>query len=341
MPVSSSTFALTTVAQKILDVYPGEPVVLFNGGAVRMWASQDQNFTAPIPINPFASSTWSARGPLYAKMDSGTGVLYTSSQIDEIQPSPVDIAVQVALQLLASGVPFIDRPELISFAFPSTLVPGASNVSPTFDVSKFSSYYSWWGWSPVVGEELRVTYSFIDPLGQEVENDQVVFNGQGAGSPTSFGGGFLRGPMRGAQMVVTAKNEGGINGDYNFGLFGSLRNVQAVRAIEKGITDNVMHDADISPGASATATVPFCMFSGEVGASIQAVGTAGQSIRVRLLSSVSSGVLFDKTYVIGTTPADYGLRFIFPRSPLVLTVQNLGASGINGIRTAWYMNEPA
>ena len=145
--------------------------------------------------------------------------------------------------------------------------------------------------------------------------------------------------MRGNQVQISVTNLSVVAVNFVASFSGSYRQVQSVRAIEEGATGNILFQGQITPGANLTSDTFLPLWSGEVGVSLQPVGTAGQSMRVRLQVGASNNSLFDKTYVLGTTPADLGLVMIFPRTGINISVQNLGAGGANGVRTTVFARE--
>ena len=233
-----------------------------------------------------------------------------------------------------------DRPINASFAFPQAINIGMTVIGPITDTSTFSSFYSWWGWDAPVGNFLRITLLWLDIHNAVTDKDEFYINGQGAGSPTVAGGAFIRGPVRGDSVQISLSNLGAVNANNNYAFYGSLRNIQNVRAVEDGMTNNVLFGGTILPGANTTTQTYLPLFSGAVAGSIEAVGTAGQTCRVTLQLGVSGAVFFDKNYTPGTTANDFGLNFIFPRVPVNIQVQNLGAQPSIGIRTIWIANEP-
>lgn len=353
------TFALTSTLSILVGTsltqptrmgkLPAGTLVINDSAVTRVWISPYSavGTGAGTPLDPKTTMRLTVDGDWYGIIDNGdtaAAQLYVTPYADQWQPSPTDIATATALAIVASGVPFIDQPLQIGFAFPTALPFGTTQSTATIDVTRWQSYYSWFGWDPAVFTYLQVTLVWLDGLGNIIDQDIVVFNGQGAGSPvTALGRAFIRGPIRGSMLRISFTNlSGSVNGNYNYSIYGSLRNVQSVRCIEDAATGNIITDQDISPGAGPVSlTQPLPLYSGQVAAGIQAIGTTGQTIRVIVQTGATTKTVFDRTYTIGTTPADYGLGFIFPRMPMKILVTNNGASAINGIRTTFIGNEPA
>lgn len=218
---------------------------------------------------------------------------------------------------------------------------GITDVWTEVDTSAYSSWYGWFGFDPAVGSYLRFRFTWLDVYGSEISRQEYTINSQGVGSPTSANGAFVRAPAFGESLIVSVTNiAGGVAGNYSFRLFGSLRVVTKTVCYESPVAGNDLFAAQILPGATTTTTSYFPLFSGNVCGSFRSIGgTAGQQVRVQLLQGVTGGVLFDRTYTVGTTPDDFGLLYIFPRVPCRLTVQNLGAVVSTGIRTQWISGE--
>lgn len=234
----------------------------------------------------------------------------------------------------------LERPQLVVFAFPGSINPGTLQMSPIDDMSVYTSWYAWFGWDADVGNYLNVECEWFDQNTAVVNQQSFVINGQGGSTPTPFGTAFARGPILGEKLRVLVTNLGSTVANYNFSLFGSLRPQAKTIAYEGPVKDNDLFANEITPGALTTSTSYWPLFGGNVSGSIRSIGTAGQQVRVQILQGVTGGVYFDKTYTIGTTPNDFGINMILPRVPTKMTVQNLGASVLNGIRTQWVAGEP-
>lgn len=344
MPVSVGTSHIQPTRMGNL---PSGALVINDSANARVWIGPTSavGVGAGTPLDPKTTVRLTRDGDWYAIVDTnstGPVQLYVTPYVDQWQPSPTDIATATALAIVESGVPFIDQPVDIGFASPTVLASGASRTEATINVERWQSFYSWWGWSPVVNQYLQVTLSWLDQSSAVIDQDIIVYNGQGAGSPvTSLGKAFARGPMRGSFLSITLTNLGTLPGSYNFNMYGSLRNVQAMRCIEDTATMNNIFEGQILPGALASVTQYFPLYSGQVVGSIQSVGTGGQTVRVILQTGPNSSAMFDKTYTISTTPADFALPFMFARQPMKLFVQNNGAGAANGVRATFMGDEPA
>lgn len=256
----------------------------------------------------------------------------TEPDIGVAFPSPITSPIDAALAVAQQGAPAIDIPVLLGFAFLTNLNAGATAVIGTFAITSYSSFFSWYGWDAPVGTFLRVTLTWKDSTTATVDEDEIVINGQGAGSPTTAGGAYIRGPVRGTSLSITFKNEGLVAANYNYDFNGSLRVVTGLRCIENNATANLLFEGQITPGGLSNMTQWLPLVSGFISTGFQAVGTNGQNIRLSLRTGITNSLMFDRTYLIGTTAPDYALQLIFPRIPMNLFVDNLGASAINGIR---------
>lgn len=101
---------------------PGTQKEIVNDANNRVWLGPDSNvrINAGIPVNGLTAVSWNAIGDIYAirepNRDSagnvttvGTGDVHISDVTTGWEASPIDVGVAVAVQLLATGLPFIER----------------------------------------------------------------------------------------------------------------------------------------------------------------------------------------------------------------------------------------
>lgn len=156
------TTPATTQTPLTLGVTSGDPVRLgrnpegsqkeiVNDAANRIWLGPDSNVATNrgLPVPGSTALLWTAVGDIWAIRDKntdgslGTGDVHYSDVSTGWQPSPVDIGVAVATQLILTGVAVVDNPKLlldlsIPFSVPQTQY--SSSESGLLDVSTYSSY---------------------------------------------------------------------------------------------------------------------------------------------------------------------------------------------------------
>lgn len=117
-----------------------DEVLVINLGNVRVWLAGNSS-VAPangVPLDPGTALPWSTSGQVWAVADpaatSAVPVLITSAS-NSWTPSPAAIALQVAQQLLETGIPNVYTESTV---YDGT-VPGSGTPSVTLDVSGFAS----------------------------------------------------------------------------------------------------------------------------------------------------------------------------------------------------------
>lgn len=307
----------TTNASSASEVPPMGSVELNPQSTI--WAACAGNLTAPLQIMP-----------------EGSGY----------SPSPVEIATQI----LNSGVILVDQSNTLTSQSAFVIGAGATVGTLVFDVR---TYQSWlFDWVPNVlgaggtNPYIRATFQWwADAAGTIlVFQEDWILPATATNWPTISGHGLMHGPY----MSISFTSYDSVADTIAFNLIGSTRNAPSASTLRSNGaaasggfgTDDVLGflaNNSLAAGLSTTEQ-PINYYNGRVLLKLRASGTsiAANTLLFHLktqpitdFGSVDNSALGFPTVANGTSSPDALYEFLLPKRPCTFTVQNTGSVTIS------------